>query len=176
MRSWSLAVVVALSGGGACSDPPDVVTFASREGIAAGFETCDCLYYDGTDGAEPQFQISCQGDGELGDVTVFLDSRDLGTDHRTLLLVTPANQSRSYSGEGTGRVGTLGELRDGDPNVHQQVRTIEGMDLAWASQSTCSVGSPCTPPYDLAAGALHGGTGGCEDYYATVNGHARRAR
>jgi hypothetical protein len=158
---YRYAVVLLLAA--ACSDPADSISFASTEGLGDDLDRCDCQYYDSSQGDEPSLQLTCFGDI---DVSFFLDPGTMDTEQGVSLIFEPEVPG-SFGAGGFGSFHSLGPERRAD---HKIVRSLDGVTLRWAEQDACDVAYGCAGSmYHLKSGALRGGSGGCKDFWATVD-------
>jgi hypothetical protein len=160
----TLVIAVLVS---ACSDEPDQLSFSSGEGAGKGFGACGCEYDDGSHGS-PSIEVTCSGGSTFDNVSFFLDPGLTKTDQGVLLIFSPGDVPASYRGGGTGQYGSLGAERRVNPS--KIVRSIDGVEVRWDEQDTCDAANGCAATmYHLAAGAVHGGSGGCDDFWASVD-------
>jgi hypothetical protein len=150
-----------------CSDGPDQLSFSRGDGTGKDLGTCDCEYDDGSHGS-PFIQVSCNSGSKIGDVSFFLDPTVTMADQGILLIFLPSDVPASYRGSGTGQYGSLGPERRA--NASKIVRSIDGIEVRWDEQDACDAANGCNATkYHLAAGAAHGGSGGCDDFWASVD-------
>lgn len=149
----------------ACGPGPDQVAFDSGAGAGADFGACDCQYYDASQGDDPSIQITCRG-GEFFAMSFSLDSRVM-TDQDVGIIFTLDHRDGAWAAGARGSFSTLGpERRDGQ----KIVRSLGGVDVTWPAQTACDAARGCqVDDYAIAAGAAHGGSGGCQDFWATVD-------
>lgn len=146
----------------ACSDRADTISFDSSEGLGDDLGECDCQYYDSSHGDDPTLQITCFGDLA---VSFFLDPRVMDSEQGVGLIFEP--DSGSYGGAGFGSFHSLGSERRAD---HKIVRSIDGVTLRWDEQDGCDTAYGCDGgTYHLKSGAVRKGSGGCKDFWATVD-------
>jgi hypothetical protein len=146
----------------ACSDPADSISFDDSEGLGDDLDRCDCQYYDSSEGDEPSLQLTCFGDIA---VSFFLDPRVMETEQGVSLIFEP--DAGAFGAAGFGSFHSLGPERRAD---HKIVRSLDGVTLRWSEQDACDAASGCSAGmYHLQSGALRGGSGGCKDFWATVD-------
>ncbi len=151
----------------ACADEPDQISFSGGEGAGKDFGACNCTYDDGSHG-DPFLEITCFTSSSIGDVSFFLDPTVLDADQRMSLLFVPDSVPGDYRATGTGRHGAIGSERR--INASKIVRSLEGVEVRWDEQDACDAAYGCSAPkFHLAAGAAHGGSGGCQDFWASVD-------
>jgi hypothetical protein len=164
MYSRSVLLMALMFG---CSDAPDAVSFDDSDGIASSVDDCDCSYDDGSHG-DPSVQINCDG-GIFDNLSFYVESNVPAVDHGTQLLFGVSGEFGQFRGSGIGSFTSIGPQRRGD-GPDQIVRSIEGIELQWDEQEACDAANGCAGDmFHLKAGALHAGSGGCEDFWATVD-------
>lgn len=170
-----VGAVIAIAASG-CSSRPDQVDFDSATGTAAGISTCDCTYDDGSQGGTPSLQISCAGSDRYDNIAVFFDATQVATDQTGLYtLITDSDAFSSYVAGSAGRFETFGGARRAEPGKPEIVHDLSGITIDWPEQAICDTQGCSRDMTHLAAGSLHGGHGGCEDFWATTDQETRHA-
>ncbi len=150
----------------ACVGPGEVA-FTQSEGAGAGLGACDCSYDDGSHG-DKSLQFTCtHGNATFGAVSFFLDPTKVGESQGMSIIFQPS-QPGSYAGGGTGKLTSFGKARRAEPGKPKIIHDIEGVEVRWTAQDACDV-TGCANSFHLEAGALSGGTGSCQDFWATID-------
>ncbi|HEY4055858.1 MAG TPA: hypothetical protein VGM39_04590 [Kofleriaceae bacterium] len=157
-------VVSALAG---CTSNPEDVAFDSTSGTGGGTGGCICSYDDGSQGDPMSIEITCTEGNTFSGVSFFVDPTTPGVDQSALLIFTPSDVPANYKAGAIGQSGTLGpEKRGGGDKI---IRSIDGLEFHWDEQDACNAAQGCVDTYHLKAGAVSGGGGGCEDFWASVD-------
>jgi hypothetical protein len=149
----------------ACGEPPETVHFASAEGTGLGLSACTCEYYDGSED-DLNLELTCTGgNATFADASLFLDPRASVSPNGGPIIFSPKGIPANYAGGAAGQPGTLGEAKEVEKRI---LRSITGVEFRWAEQDACEVVHGCQiDSFHLLPGALHAGSGACEDFYAT---------
>lgn len=146
----------------------DEIVFKSAEGSGAGLGSCLCSYDNGAHG-NPSLQITCSsGNASFASVSFFFDPPYDGTKKQgvTMILQAPG-RAESFPGGG---LGTATAPEDKELIGPRYIRKVAKIDIDWPQQTVCDVVTGCAVKHELPKGELKLGSGGCDDFWANVEG------